>query len=109
MSAEQGLRSTTGLRPVYLRATVPVEIGAVPRTGLPWRPYVYRGTGVDQLTPELDALPDAGGPALSKGMERYLRADVDHLSIAKAAAVVGVSKRAILRYRAALRALAGAS
>lgn len=28
--------------------------GTMIRTGLPFRPYVYRGTGVDELTPDLD-------------------------------------------------------
>lgn len=35
-------------------ATIP---GASARNGLTVRPYVYRGTGVDTLTPELDAEP----------------------------------------------------
>lgn len=108
VSAAQGLRNTTGLRPVYLRSTVSVEIGAFPRTGLPWRPYTYRGVGTDTLTPpelqaQLDAEPDAGGRSLPKGMDRYLLADVDHLSAARAAAVLGVNKRTIVRYRASLR------
>lgn len=112
MSAGQGLRSTTGLRPVYLRSTVPTEIGGIPRTGLPWRPYVYRGTGEDTLTPPelralLDAEPDACGPSLPKGMDSYLLAGVDNLSVAQAAAVLGVNKRTINRYRAALRAVRG--
>lgn len=114
MSAGQGLRSTTGLRPVYLRSTVPIEIGAIPRTGLPWRPYVYRGTGEDTLTPpelsaQLDAEPDAGGPSLPKGVDRYLLAGGDRLSLAQAAAALGVNPRTIARYRAALRALRGAA
>ena len=109
MSVGQGLRSTSGLRPAYLRTTVPTEIGAIPRTGLPWRPYVYRGTGEDTLTPELDAMPDDGGRTWPKGMDRYLLAGVDHLSVAQAAAVLGVNKRTINRYRALLRALRGGS
>lgn len=109
MSAAQGLRNTTGMRPVYLRSTVPVEIGAIPRTGLPWRPYVYRGTGVDVLTPELDDTGEPETPRMSKGLDRYVLAGVGHLSIAQAAAVLGVSTRAVVRYRAALRDPAGAS
>lgn len=31
--------------------------GASPLNLLPWKPYTYRGTGVDTLTPELDAEP----------------------------------------------------
>lgn len=103
MTAAQGLRNTTGMRPVYLRSTVPVEVGAVPRNGLPVRPYIYRGAGVDVLTPELDDAGEPETPRMSKGLDRYLLAGVERLSIAQAAAVLGVSKRAVVRYRAALR------
>jgi hypothetical protein len=49
--------------------------GATPRNELPWKPYVYRGTGVDILTADLDDVPEAAlaAPCPCGGTQRGYR------------------------------------
>jgi hypothetical protein len=57
-------------------ATIARPAPGTDRNGLPeWRPYVYRGTGVDVLTPHLDTeeLPDDLKPCYCGGDMRGYR------------------------------------
>jgi hypothetical protein len=103
-------------RPVHY-LTVQTEPGAVPRNYTPgFRPYVYRGTGVDTLTPWLDD-EAATGKKLTAREERLnmlaslrlhdISGDNEplpgHVTAAQAAELLGVSPRTIERYKRDLR------
>lgn len=69
------------------------------------------------LISELEARTDWADRPVNRGMQRarigriedYLLINGDYLSAAQAAARLGVTRRTVVRYRAALRALRAAS
>jgi hypothetical protein len=88
-----------------------------PRWAPPPRPYVYRGTGRDELTAWMDDLPDDGAyltrrqermqmltslPPVHSGPEPA--APPGYITVAQAAEQLGVSERTVERYKRDLAA-----
>lgn len=85
-----------------------------------WRPYVYRGTGRDELTAFMDDEPAPRAPVPTRRQERMqllagmrLHDGPEHvvphgvLTARQAAEALGVSERTIERYKAELAGRAG--
>jgi hypothetical protein len=88
-----------------------------PRLTPGFKPYVYRGTGRDELTPWIDDLPEwTWGPRLTRRAERMEtlaelplwhgtgEPPVGYITVAQAAEQLGVSTRTVERYKRDLAA-----